>query len=125
MAFPKIIYGSPAATLTFQRPARKVPAYNMDAVRHDNLASSGVREAILERVDNLLALEMEYVGIGSDVQAWQAFMSWALAGNLFAYYPDASQASFTNYWLEDTNWTAAYKAPGQYGFKLKFRQVIS
>jgi hypothetical protein len=125
MAYPKIIYGSPATTLTFQRPPRKVPAYWMDALRHDNMASSGVREAVLERIDNFLELEMEWVGIGSDITAWQAFMAWALAGNQFAYYPDASLSSFTNYWLEDTSWNAAWKAPGQYTFKLKFRAVVT
>jgi hypothetical protein len=125
MGFPKIIYGSPSATLQFQRPARKVPAYWMDAVRHDNIASSGVREAILERIDNFIELEMEYVGIGADVIAWQAFMAWALAGNTFSYYPDASLAGFTSYWLEDTNWNAGYKHPGQYTFKVKFRQVVT
>ncbi len=125
MAFPKIIYGSPSMTLTFLRPPRKAPAYVMDAVRHDNIASSGVREAILERIDNFLDLEMEWVSIGSDVTAWQAFMVWALAGNLFSYYPDASLSSFTNYWLEDAKWAAAYKVPGQYTFKLKFRAVVT
>lgn len=125
MAYPKIIYGSPRSTLMFARPPRKVPAYVVEAVRHDNVASSGVRESILERVDNFLDFEMEWVGMGADVQAWQGFMVWALAGNAFSYYPDASQPSFTNYWLEDTNWTAAYKSPGQYTFKLKFRQVVT
>ncbi len=122
MSFPKIVYGS--STLTFLRPPRKVPAYVMDAVRHDNLASSGVREAILERIDNFLDLEMEWVAIGSDVSNWQAFMAYALQGGQFSYYPDASQTAFTNYWLEDHNWDAAYKVPGQYTFKLKFRQVV-
>jgi hypothetical protein len=36
MAYPKIIYGSPATALTFQRLPRKVPAYWMDALRHNN-----------------------------------------------------------------------------------------
>lgn len=124
MAYPKIVYGLPPTALTFQRPPRRVPAYAMEAVRHDNVASSGVRESILERIDNFLEFEMEWVGMGADVQAWQGFMAWALAGNQFSYYPDASQPAFTDYWLEDTNWSAAYKSPGQYTFKLKLRQVV-
>jgi hypothetical protein len=84
-----------------------------------------VREAVLERIDAFLELEMEWVGIGADVQAWNQFMQFALAGGQFGFYPDASQPAFTNYWLEDSNWTAAYKAPGQYSFKLKFRQVVT
>jgi len=97
----------------------------MDAVRHDNLASSGVRESVNERIDSFLDLEMEWVGIGSDVSAWQAFMAYALQGGSFQYYPDSSQSAFTSYWLEDTNWTAAYRSPGQYSFRLKFRQVVT
>ncbi len=124
MAFPKIIYGSAGSVLQFQRPPRKIPAYIMDAVRHDNVASSGVREAILERIDNFLEFEMEWVAIGTDVANWQAFIAYALQGGQFSYYPDASQSNFTNYWLEDHSWDAAYKTPGQYTFKLKFRQVV-
>jgi len=127
MANPAIVYpyGSGSATLQFQRPPVKVPACSAVAVRHDNVASSGVRESVLERIDNYLDLELGWVGVGSDVQAWAQFMNYALQGGLFAYYPDSSQSSFMNYWLEDTNWTAAYKAPGQYSFRLRFRQVIS
>lgn len=127
MAYPKITYnpGTGPVTLQFQRPARKVPAYSYTAARHDNIASSGVRESVLERIDSFLTFEMEWVGIGSDVVAWNSFMLFALTGGQFSYYPDASQSAFTNYWLEDTDWTADFKAAGQYTFKLKFRQVVS
>jgi hypothetical protein len=127
MSNPKIVYdaGAGPVTLAFARPPRKVPAYEYNAVRHDNISSAGVREAVLERIDTFLEFEMEWVGIGADVQAWNQFMQFALAGGQFGYYPDASQPAFTNYWLEDTNWTAAYKAPGQYSFKVKFRQVVT
>ncbi len=127
MANPAIVYpyGTGSATLMFQRPPTKVPAYSSTAVRHDNVASSGVRESVLERIDNYLDLDLEWVGIGSDVQAWAQFMNYALQGGVFAYYPDSSQSSFTNFWLGDTNWTAAYKAAGQYSFHLKFRQVVT
>ncbi len=127
MANPSIVYplGDGTVTLVFQRPPTKVPAYSSAAVRHDNVASSGVRESILERIDNFLDLDMDWVAVGSDVQAWAQFMSYALQGGVFAYYPDSSQPTFTNYWLEDTNWTAAYKAAGQYSFHLKFRLVVT
>jgi hypothetical protein len=127
MANPALVYpvSGGTITLTFQRPPQRVPAYSQQAVRHDNVASSGVRESVVERLDNFLDLDLEWVAIGSDVQAWQQFMAYALQGGAFAYYPDSSQSAFTNYWLEDTNWTAAYKAPGQYAFHLKFRQVVT
>ena len=98
---------------------------SVTAVRHDNVASSGVRESVLERIDSFLDLDLEWVGTGSDVQAWAQFMSYALQGGVFSYYPDSSQSNCVNYWLEDTDWTAAHKAPGQYQFHLKFRQVVT
>jgi len=127
MANPKIVYdpGTGPTTLTFQRVPRSVPAYQLAGVRHDNIAASGVRESIFLRADVFLEFDMEWVASGSDVQAWASFMNFALKGGQFAYYPDSSLTTFTNYWLEDTNWNAAYKVPGQYRFKLKFRQVVT
>ena len=126
MANPCIVYPVVGGTITlnFQRPPRRVPAYSQQAVRHDNVATSGVRESVVERIDNFLDLDLEWVGIGSEVQAWAQFMAYALQGGAFAYYPDSSQPAYSSYWLEDTDWTAAYKAPGQYTFHLKFRQVV-
>src|SRR5690242_8577815 len=111
MANPKITYdpGTGPVTLAFQRAPRRVPGCFLAATRHDNLASSGVRESITERVDSFLQFEMEYVTAGADLTAWQAFMSYALCGGPFSYYRDASQPAFTNYWLEDADWSADYK----------------
>jgi hypothetical protein len=127
MANPQIIYnpGTGPVTLVFLYPPRNLPAYDMRAVRHDNIASSGVRESILERIDNFLGLDMPWVAIAADVAAWAAFMLFALAGGQFQFFPDASQAAYTNYWLEDTNWRAAYRSPGYYSFKVLFRQVVT
>lgn len=127
MANPQIIYdpGTGPVTLAFIYPPRNVAAYNSVATRHDNVASSGVRESILERIDNFLEFDMQSVLPGSDVMAWNGFIQYALTGGQFAYYPDSSQSTFTNYWLEQTTWNAAYKAPGLYSFKMKFRQVVT
>ena len=127
MANPQIIYdpGSGPVTLVFAYAPRNVAATNSVAKRHDNVSSSGVRESILERIDNFLEIEMQAVLLGSDVTAWNAFMQYGLQGGQFAYYPDSSQGAFVNYWIEQTNWSAAYKAPGLYTFKVKFRQVVT
>lgn len=127
MAYPQIIYdpGTGPVTLQFQRPPRKAPAYEFKATRHDNVASSGVRESVLERIDTFVSFEMEWVALGPDVQAWSNFMLFALTGSPFAFYPDASQPQFTNYWLEDTDWTASYKSAGQYSFKVRFKAVVT
>jgi hypothetical protein len=126
MGNPKITYdaGNGPATLQFRRPPRRVPAYSYEATRHDNVATSGVRESVTERVDQFLEIEMEYVALGSDVNAWNDFMVYALRGGPFSYYADSSQPVFTNYWLEDVTWHADYKSAGQYTFKLKCRQVV-
>lgn len=127
MANPQIIYdpGTGPTTLAFERQPRRVAAYSYVATRHDNVATSGVRESVTERVDQFLEFEMEYVALGADVAAWAAFMAYALRGGPFSYYPDSSQPAFTNCWLEDSNWRADYKSAGQYSFSLKFRQVVT
>ncbi|HKS97520.1 MAG TPA: hypothetical protein VJV74_15505 [Terriglobia bacterium] len=127
MAYPKIVYdpGTGPTTLSFLRPPRLLPAYEYVATRHDNVATSGIRESITERVDQFLEFEMEYVALGADVGAWASFMSYALRGGPFSYYPDGSLSAFTNYGLEDTDWKAEYKHAGQYTFKVKLRQVVT
>lgn len=127
MANPQIIYdpGTGPVTLAFTYAPRNVAAYNAVATRHDNIASSGVRESILERVDNFLEFEMQWVLSGADVEAWNQFAQYALGGGQFAYYPDSSLSAFANYWLEGTTFNAAYKSPGIYSFKLRFREVVT
>src|SRR5579863_3046145 len=127
MAIPKIIYVSSSGTLTLQfiYPPSGLPANFMEAVRHDNIASSGVRESIIERIDNFLQLNMRTVLSGLDLQNWSVFMECALQGNPFSYYPDSTLAAYTNYTLEDTTWDAAWRTPGIYTFKMKFRQVVT
>ncbi len=127
MANPKIVYdpGTGPTTLTFQRPPRFVPAYYTAAVRHDNVASSGVRESIYERADQFLEFEMEWVASGTDVTNWNSFMVYALKGGQFSYYPDSALTTFTSYWLEDAEWIPKYKSLGQYTFRMKMRQVVT
>ncbi len=127
MGWPQITWtdGTTTNTLAFTYPPTHVAAYNAVAKRHDNVSSSGVRESILERIDNFLEIAMATVLSGADVENWNNFMQFALAGNQFQYYPDSSLSSFTNYLLEDTTWQAAYRAPGLYRFKLKFRQAVA
>lgn len=128
MANPKIVYtpaGGTTQTLNFAYPPRQQPGYEKSAVRHDNVSTSGVRETVLERVDQFLEFTMEYVLAGADLGNWQAFLDFALTGAAFAYYPDSSQAAFTNYLLENTDAKAEYKAPGVYALSLKFRVQVN
>jgi hypothetical protein len=129
LELPKITYipvaGGAVLTLLFQRPPRRLAAYNRAAVRHDNVSTAGAKEVVVERVDDFLELEMEFVGKGSDVDAWNAFMAEALQGIEFNYFPDQNQADYTTYTLEDTDWKAGYQVLANYSFSVKFRKVIA
>jgi len=127
MAVPQIVYTASDGTeqtLSFAYPPRQQPAYQKEAIRHDNISTSGVRESVLERLDEFLELSLEYLP-ASNVSSWSAFLDFALTGSSFAYYPDASQSSFTNYVLEDMEGKLAYQAPGFYTLKLKLRKAAS
>jgi hypothetical protein len=126
MAYPKILYtptGGAEQTLTFSAPARLMPGYARIAVRHDNVATAGIRESVLERMDDILEITVEWIK-ATEVSVWQSFLDHALTGAAFAYYPDASLSSFTNYGLEDTEAKLEWKAPGQYTVTLKMRKQV-
>lgn len=123
MAYPKIVYNS--TTLNFTYPPRHVPAYDAAAVRHDNIASSGVLEVISERTDLLMEFDVEVIP-SADVSGWKAFLDWAVKGQTFDYYPDASLSAFTTYTLENTAANIARRTPGTWQLTgLKLREVVS
>ena len=95
------------------------------AVRHDNLSTAGIRESVLERVDEFMELSLNWIRAGADLANWTAFLDYALTGAAFAYYPDASLNAYTNYVLEDTGARIEYKAPGVYTLKLKCRVLVN
>lgn len=120
---PKIVYGGGPTTLTFDFPPRNIPYDVRQTVRHDNVASSGVRESIFEVTNIFLTVFVEYAKV-SNIAAWDSFIQWAEQGNTFKYYPDNTVNSFTTYLLEDTNWTAAFKSLGMFTFSLNFRKTL-
>jgi len=127
MSFPKIVYtpsGGTEQTLSLVFPPRQLSGYQKTAVRHDNVSTAGVRESVLERVDEFLELSMQFVKAGADLANWQAFLDYAMTGAAFSYYPDAALSGFTNYLLEDTETQVEYKAPGLYSLKLKLRKLM-
>ena len=128
MSNPKITYtpqGGAEQTLNFVFPPRQLPGYQKTAVRHDNVSTAGLRESVLERVDEFLEFSMDFIKSGTDLANWQTFLDHALAGAAFAYYPDAAQSAFTNYVLEDTEASIEWKAPGVYTLTLKLRKQIT
>jgi hypothetical protein len=127
MANPKIVYtpaGGSEQTLNFALPPRDVPAYQKVAVRHDNVSAVGIRESVLERTDEFMEFSMDFIKSGTELANWQAFLDHALTGAAFAFYPDASLSTFTNYLLEDSDVTVARKAPGVYSLTMKMRKQI-
>jgi hypothetical protein len=127
MANPKITYtpsGGTEQTLSFVSPPTRQPAAWKTAVRHDNVSSAGVRESVLERVDQFLEVNLDWIRSGADAANWQSFLDYALTGSAFAYYPDASVSSFTNYTLEDTDVRIEFKAAGVYTLTMKWREQI-
>ena len=128
MSNPQIIYtpaGGTQQTLSFVSPPKQQPGYLKAAVRHDNISTSGIRESVLERIDQFTELTLDWIRGGTDYANWSAFLDFALTGAAFAYYPDASQTFYTNYVLEDTGARMDYKAAGVYSLKLKFRVLVS
>jgi hypothetical protein len=128
MSYPKIVYtpaGGTEQTLNFSSPITRQPGIWKSAVRHDNVASSGVRESVLERVDQYLEINLDWIRAGTDLANWQAFLDHALTGAAFSFYSDAAVPSFVNCVLEDTEARIEFKATGVYSLSLKFRQAVS
>jgi hypothetical protein len=128
MANPQIVYTPPGAAqqiLNFVTAPQQQPGYFKSAIRHDNVSTAGIRESVLERIDQFLELSLNWIRAGADLDNWTTFLDFALTGAAFAYYPDASLNAYTNFVLEDTGARIDYKAPGIYSLKLKLRVLVS
>lgn len=125
MAYPKIIYN--ATTLTFSLPpVMQSVEEERQAVRHDSVSSSGVRQSIVERVDYFLTLQMDWVPLDADLAAWAAFIDFAILGNSFDYYPDADDAlTFSTYLLEDDDWKPQHNVRTMKKFSIKMRRYVA
>jgi hypothetical protein len=131
--YAKIIYPSSVlsptypVTLTFQFPARKQTFWDVNFVRHDNVASSGVRETVYERRDAFLEFDMPYIASGYDAAGWQDFLESAGQGIPFDFYPDSSDSgTFTTYTLENTSAKLDWVSPGLWQLPgLKFRERVA
>lgn len=102
-------------------PIGKQPLDGLAATRHDSITSSGIKQAVLERIDDLVTFSFLYVP-QSDLAAWKAFMTYALAGNVFAYRPNAADNTvWLEYTLESMDWTPKWVAPQTFSFELQCR----
>lgn len=127
MAYPKIVYPSGGGTtLTFQVPPRFVPSWAKAAIRTDSISTAGVKQVILQRIEDFLEFTMEWIAAGSDRDAWKSFLDYALQGGNFDYYPDASQGGHTTYTLENQDLKIEYKSAGRDQIQgIRFRLYVS
>lgn len=124
MSLPKVVYnpGSGNVTLTFVRGPRQFTCYYSARV-HDNLATGGLRERVVEAKDILIEFEMPALRLTDDFDDWASFMDHALAGNQFTFYPDASLATYYHCVSDDTEFKYSRVAPGQYAAEFQWRVV--
>jgi hypothetical protein len=121
---PKFSYNAGAGQVDFlpTYPAvQKTPYGPLVAARHDSFTSEGDKQSLTERIDTMLDLNFTYVP-QSDMAGWNAFFSWALAGNQFTYYPDHTNAAvYADYTLEDTDWKPKFLAFQYFSFQMHLR----
>lgn len=118
---PKIVYSGTTLAFTYP-PIQKAMLDDREAVRHDSMTSSGLRQVALERVDLIRPLQFENVP-WEDLPAAAAFIDYALQGGPFDYYPDATLPAFDTCELLDTNFSPRFNARGLSKFSLKLRLV--
>ena len=61
----------------------------------------------------------------SDLSGWKAFMTYALAGQVFAYRPNAADnTTWADYTLDSTDWDPKWVAPQTFSFALQLRKWV-
>lgn len=126
MGLPRVTYNAGAGQVVVQcvrGPQNFVCKWETRA--HDNVATSGVRERVVEAHDLMIAFEMRHmkVGAGEDLEQWAAFMKFALGGGQFLFSPNSDLADFYNCVSEDEGFEVSRAGPGVYGASFKFRIV--
>ena len=123
-ALPKIVYtpaGGGATTLQFVWGPVDFDCY-WDARLHDNLSTSGlVRERVVENADLLISFQMPHMVVDTAMPAWATFLSFALLGGSFQFFPSAALADNYNCVLEDLGWHPKRNAPKKYASTIILR----
>jgi hypothetical protein len=127
MIRPQITYNNGTAqTLSFVYPPTKKPRFSKQATRTDVFSTAGVRQTVVQRVNETFPLTMATILDGDDTAAWQQFLDYAIEGEPFEYYPDADNPTlhFTMF-LQDTDAQLAYVSPGVYSLSCTLQKEIS
>jgi hypothetical protein len=105
-------------------PINKQPQGSLNAVRHDSITSSGKKQSVSERLENLNTFEFANVP-QADMANWNAFLGYALGGGQFTWFADSTNlAGGTLYTLEDTAWDPKRTAFQNFAFTIKVRKVV-
>jgi hypothetical protein len=127
--YPKLTWPSntEANSFVFKYPPLGLSNPIVEATRHDNDSSYGIRETIQERTVTYLNMDVPNVATGTDLTNWQTFLAYAIGGGQFYYYPDNTSGTKTLYTLDDQKYEIKKKANavGMFEFSGRFRQVIT
>lgn len=126
---PKFAYNDGGGIVDFSPtyPAtKKVPAGDgpLAAIRHDSITTSGIKQSVVERVDEFIVLPFETIP-EADLTSWKQFMKWAIKGNQFTYYPNAADgATYYEVTVEETDYHPTYVAYKTYSLTITLRIFV-
>lgn len=122
---PLIRYDAGAGTVNVNPTypnVKKPKAVDFEAVRHDSITSSGLRQSITERVDRVFEVNFNFVP-WEDLTMWSEFFAYAVEGGPFAYYPDGTTTTYNTWQLVDDKVKFTYVSKGLSSFKFSMRLV--
>jgi hypothetical protein len=130
MTTPKITYndatGQPQ-TLQFLYPPTSKPLFNKQAKRSDTFSTAGIRQTVLQRVNDSLPIQMVTIlNDGQDNVQWQSFLDWAVTGGPFEYFPDSQNLEdhYTCFLLE-SDAQLSFSVSGIFSFSGTFQREIT
>lgn len=105
-------------------PVGKNLAPELQATRNDSSTSSGIRQSVTERVDQLQDYNFAWVP-AAEVPSWTLLMSNLLQGGVLTYFQDSTDLSaWVDFWCDDLGWKPTRAAFGMAKFTIKLRTVV-
>jgi hypothetical protein len=124
---PQFTYSSGTTFVPTYAPRKKQPIATLgqEAIRHDSITTSGLQQSVLERVDRVFDLDFPFVP-ESDLASWDAFISWAIAGNQFQYAPDATApGTYVTCYMTSTSVPYGWVGVKTFSVSIKCRVVVA
>lgn len=113
-------------TLSFRYPPTTKPRFNQKAVRQDTFSTGGVRQTVLQRVNDVQPIQMKNIMRGRDADSWAKFLAVAVTGVPFTYYPDESNSHDSSVcFLVETDAQLTFVSSGIYSFTGNFQKEIA